>query len=126
MGNFCARSTWNDQQVMQSWLPSLAGIFTYDGNGTITGLDESHTLVTTNSTIVGDQLKSLPLLLKGKAGVGKSTLNNIKALQSSKAKAQAPQSTNPATNPSTQQPEMIAITEPPQIVHRNWFGKHQV
>ena len=79
MGNFVGKSHWNDQQVMQSWLPMLTSIFTYDPTGVITGVNMQY--FSGDPTAANDQLKALPLLLKGKSGVGRKTLKHIKLAQ---------------------------------------------
>ena len=79
MGNICGKGIWNDQQVMQSWLPLLSNMFIYDPQtDDITGVNLS--FFSGNIDTANDQIRALPLLLKGKAGVSRKTLKNIKKL----------------------------------------------
>jgi hypothetical protein len=83
MGNIFGHKhlAWNQRQILQSWIPLLLSLFTYDNVGNIAGLNASY--FNQNFHAANDQLRTLPLLLKGRSGVDRKMLRKIKSLQNS-------------------------------------------
>jgi hypothetical protein len=82
MGNVCGhhkRLKWNERQIIQSWVPLLVDLFTYDSTGNISGLNATH--FTQDYHAANDQLRTLPILLRGRSGINKQLLRKIKSLQ---------------------------------------------
>lgn len=127
MGNICGKGVWNDQQVMQSWLPLLSDMFTYDPESDNIS-DINTNFFSGNIDNAKDQLRALPFLLKGKAGVSRKTLENIKNV---KFPAEAPSTTSEVSNKTKTETDTENVSETkesvPEIVHSKWakyFRKH--
>ena len=82
MGNICGhhkRLRWNQRQIIQSWVPLLVNLFTYDNTGNIVGLNAAY--FAHDFHAANDQLRTLPDLLKGRSGINRDILRKIKSLQ---------------------------------------------
>ena len=103
MGNICGhhkRLRWNERQIIQSWVPLLMNMFTYDNTGTISGLNSSY--FAQDFHAANDQLRTLPILLKGRSGIDKTLLRKIKSLQQQTSTLLGPNGQGAPTN--TQNP----------------------
>lgn len=97
MGNIlghCKRVKWNERQILQSWVPMLSGMFIYDHAGNITGLNDPY--FAQDYHAANDQLRTLPLLLKGRSGINRKMLKKIASLSNT-----SNHGGNVARNPST-------------------------
>jgi len=69
---------WTDKTVLQSWIPMLMYMFTFDSDGNLTGTNSS--CFSDDPCMCKGQLSTLTILLKGKTGVTSSLLSKLKAL----------------------------------------------
>lgn len=77
MGNFICRSgTWSDKEALEAWVPLLVPLFIYNDDSTIKSVNTDFA----KQNVLAGQLKSLSILLKGKAGVSNKTIKHIKKL----------------------------------------------
>jgi hypothetical protein len=77
MGNRCFKGSWTDKQTIQSWFPMLINLFVYN---------ENEEIVAHKFTAM-EQLKTLPVLLRGKAGVSKDTIHRLQRVYNEQQEA---------------------------------------
>ena len=79
--NSQSRQSWTDERIVESWIPALKGMFTYDDDGKIVDIFHTDSEDFASRKAIVDQLYTLPILLQGKYGVTKDFLQKIEELQ---------------------------------------------
>lgn len=120
----CFRSSnkkiWKDDDVIQAWFPMLENLFKYDlQTKDIIGINITDININgknvSDSYIVQDQIRTLPILLKGKSGVNKQLLTRLKNLKDKQYIDNELIEEKKSNNPD----EIQIIEEPsePKIIH---------